>query len=356
MKNKLFKSLLLLGTLLCFGLVKAQTVTGNVSDKTGPLPGVNVLVKGTTNGTQTDFDGNYTIDNVSNEATLVFSFIGFQTAEISVNGKSTIDVTLQENASELDEVVLIGYGSQRKSDLTGAVGQVDTEQLKERPATSLNQALSGKISGVQVNTNSGRPGGKSNIRIRGFSSINSSNNPLYVVDGVQLPQGNLDQFSSAIDYLNPNDVVSIEVLKDASSTAIYGARGANGVILITTKRGKAGQGRVTYDATFSVNQFGPNRAKVLNSAEYAMVEQLAWENSAKFDPEGWAAGNYAQYEPRLKRQDPLMAALFDSNGNAIYDTDWSKEVVQHNLSQNHQVGFSGGNDKTTYAISLGIRD
>jgi TonB-linked SusC/RagA family outer membrane protein len=356
MKRKLLKSFLILSTLLCFGFVKAQTVTGIVSDNTGPLPGVNVLVKGTTNGTQTDFNGNYTLNNVSNDATLVYSFVGFETTEISVGGKSTINVTLEENASELDEVVLIGYGSQRKSDLTGAVGQVDNEQLQERPATSLNQALSGKISGVQVNTNSGRPGGKSNIRIRGFSSINSSNNPLYVVDGVQLPQGNLDQFSSAIDYLNPNDVVSIEVLKDASSTAIYGARGANGVILVTTKRGKAGQGRVTYDATFSVNQFGPNRAKVLNSAEYAMVEQLAWENSAKFDPEGWAAGNYAQYEPRLKRADPLMAPLFDSNGKAIYDTDWSKEVVQHALSQNHQLGFSGGNDQTTYAISLGIRD
>ena len=313
MKITLGKCLLLAGAFLCFGLAGAQTVTGNVSDGSGPLPGANVLVKGTTNGTQTDFDGNYSLDNVSSNATLVFSYIGFKTMEIGVNGRTTVDAVMEEDASELEEVVLIGYGSQRKSDLTGAVGQVDADQLQERPATSLNQALSGKIAGVQVNTNSGRPGGKSNIRVRGFSSINSSNNPLYVIDGVQLPQGNQANFSSAIDYLNPNDVVSIEVLKDASSTAIYGARGANGVILVTTKRGRAGQGRVTYDVEYSVNQFGPNRAKVLNSEQYAMIEQLSWENTQKFDPAGWAAGNYAQYEPRLKRANPNVAYLFDSN-------------------------------------------
>tara|TARA_R110002020_G_scaffold117986_1_gene269613 strand:+ start:558 stop:1442 length:885 start_codon:yes stop_codon:yes gene_type:complete len=294
MKNMSVKGFLLSGAFLCFGLAEAQTVTGNVSDDSGALPGATVVVKGTTNGTQTDFDGNYTLGDVGEDATLVFSYIGYESQEQKVNGRTTIDVTLSEDASELEEVVLIGYGSQRKSDLTGAVGQVDAQQLSERPATSLNQALSGRVAGVQVNTNSGRPGGKANIRIRGFSSINSSNNPLYVVDGVQLPQGNLDQFSSAIDYLNPNDVVSIEVLKDASSTAIYGARGANGVILVTTRRGKAGQGRITYDVEYSVNRFGPNRPEVLNSEEYAMIEQLSWENTQKFDPAGWAAGNYAQ--------------------------------------------------------------
>ena len=345
-----------MGAFLCFSQVKAQTVAGNVSDGMGPLSGANVLVKGTTNGTQTDFDGNYALENVNNTATLVFSYLGYKTVEVPVNGNSTVNVTMEEDASQLEEVVLIGYGSQKKSDLTGAVGQVDADQLQERPATSLNQALSGKIAGVQVNTNSGRPGGKSNIRVRGFSSINSSNNPLYVIDGVQLPQGNQANFSSAIDYLNPNDVVSIEVLKDASSTAIYGARGANGVILVTTKRGRAGQGRITYDVEYSVNQFGPNRAKVLNSEQYAMIEQLSWENTEKFDPEGWAAGEYAQYEPSLKRANPNVAYLFDSDGRAIYDTDWSKEVTQHKLSQNHQLGFSGGNERTTYAISLGIRD
>jgi len=356
MERTLMKSFLCFGAFLCFGLAKSQTVSGTVSDASGPLAGANVLVQGTTNGTQTDFDGNYTLDGVSGDATLVFSYIGYKTMEVPVNGQSTININLEEDAAELEEVVLIGYGSQRKSDLTGAVGQVDAEQLQERPAQSLNQALAGKIAGVQVNTNSGRPGGKTNVRIRGFSSINSSNNPLYVVDGVQLPQGNFAQFSSAIDFLNPNDVVSIEVLKDASSTAIYGARGANGVILVTTKRGKAGQGRITYDVEYNVKEFGPNRAEVLNAEEYMRIEQLSWENTEKFDPEGWAAGNFAQYEPRLKRQDPLIAPLFDSSGNPIYDTQWHKEVQQHRLSQNHQLGFSGGNERTTYSLSVGIND
>ncbi|SHJ85327.1 SusC/RagA family TonB-linked outer membrane protein [Pseudozobellia thermophila] len=356
MRGTFFKSLLLAVAFLCYGLGRAQTISGNVSDETGPLAGANVVVKGTTNGTQTDFDGNFTIGNVSEDATLVISYIGYKSSEIKINGRSAIDVVLEQDAAELEEVVLIGYGSQRKSDLTGAVGQVDAEELQERPVQSLNQSLAGRIAGVQVNTNSGRPGGKTNVRIRGFSSINSSNNPLYVVDGVQLPQGNLDQYSSAIDFLNPNDVVSIEVLKDASSTAIYGARGANGVILVTTKRGRAGQGRISYNVEYNVKEFGPNKAEVLNAEEYLMVEQLSWENSAKFDPEGWAAGNYAQYEPRLKRADPLIAPLFDSDGNPLYDTDWSKEVRQHRLSQNHQLGFSGGNERTTYALSLGIND
>src|SRR5690606_19859120 len=198
--------LLLLMTFLCLAITAwgQETVSGTVSDSNGPLPGANIAIKGTSTGTQTDFNGNYTLDNVDPDATLIFSYIGYKTQEIAVDGRSTLDVNMEQDASRLEEVVLIGYGSLKKSDLTGAVGQVSSDQLQERPATSLNEAISGKIAGVQVNTNSGRPGGKSNSRIRGFSSINSSNNPLYVVDGVQLPQNSMDQFSSAIDYLNPN--------------------------------------------------------------------------------------------------------------------------------------------------------
>jgi TonB-dependent SusC/RagA subfamily outer membrane receptor len=213
--------------------------------------------------------------------------------------------------------------------------------------------LAGKLAGVQVNTNSGRPGGKTNVRIRGFSSINSSNNPLYVVDGVQLPQGNQDQFSQSIDYLNPNDVVSIEVLKDASSTAIYGARGANGVILITTKRGRSGEGRVTYDVDFSVPTVGPNKREVLNAQEYLAVEDLAWRNMEKFDPVGWNAGKWAYLNPALRRTDPRV---FDASGNPLFDTNWLEETTQHKFSQNHQLGFTGGNERTTYSLSLGYRD
>jgi len=196
------------------------TVTGTVLDETGlPLPGATVSVSGTTSGTITDIDGKFSI-SVSESAELIFSYIGYEPQRVSVGNQTTINVTLRPDATALDEVIVIGYGTAKRSDLTGSVGSVNAESLRERPSSSLNQALAGRVSGVQVNSNSGRPGGRTTVRIRGFSSINSSNNPLYVIDGVQMPVGTLDQQSSAIDYVNPNDIVSVEVLKDASSTAI----------------------------------------------------------------------------------------------------------------------------------------
>lgn len=355
--RKLYRrlSLTLASLLLLVTAVLAQdiTVTGTVVEPGGSsMPGVNVVIKGTAKGTATDSQGRFTISAPA-DATLIFTFIGYKPQEVAIGSRTTVDVTIEEDPTSLDEVVVIGYGTQRRSDLTGAVGSVSEDNLKERPATSLNQALSGKIAGVQVNTNSGRPGGKANVRIRGFSSINSSNNPLYVIDGVQLPQGNQDQFSQSIDYLNPNDIVSVEVLKDASSTAIYGARGANGVILVTTKRGKAGEGKVTYNVDFSVPTIGPNKREVLNAEEYMRVEDLAWANMEKFDPAGWNSGKYVNLNPALRRVDPRV---WDANGKNLYDTDWLKETTQHKLSQNHQLGFSGGNEKTTYTLSLGYRD
>ncbi|MGD1890382.1 MAG: SusC/RagA family TonB-linked outer membrane protein [Cyclobacteriaceae bacterium] len=330
------------------------TVSGTVTspnDNEG-LPGVNVLVKGTTQGTVTDIEGKYSINAEENDI-LVFSSIGFVSQEVPVDGRSTINITMTEDVQALEEIVVIGYGTQKRSDLTGAVGSVDVEQLQERPVVSLNQSLAGRIPGVQVNVNSGRPGGKSNIRIRGFSSINSSNNPLYVVDGVQLPITTQTQRSQAIDYINPNDIVSVEVLKDASSTAIYGARGANGVILITTKQGQSGEGKISYSVDLSTVTFGPNRPEVLNAEQYLAVEDLAWRNMEKFDPEGWAEGKWAYLNPALKRTDP---EIFDSNGNPYFDTNWIDETTQSKLSQNHQLNFSGGSDKTTYSLSLGYQD
>lgn len=330
-----------------------KTVTGKVVDETdSPLPGVSILVKGTSNGTVTDLDGQFSLV-VADNATLVFSYTGYTSQEIVVGAQTTINVTLKTDTKQLDGVVVIGYGTAKKSDLTGSVGSVKVDQLMERPTASLTQGLSGRIAGVQVNTNSGRPGGRTTIRVRGFSSINSSNNPLYVVDGVMLPQGTQNQFSSAIDYINPNDIVSIEVLKDASSTAIYGARGANGVILVTTKKGKAGEGSITYNADFSVNTIGPNRPEVLNAKEYMAVEDLAWANMAKYDPVGWAAGKWAYLNPKLRRTDPRV---FNADGSPKFDTDWFEESTQNRLSQNHQLGFSGGNERTQHSISLGYRD
>jgi TonB-linked SusC/RagA family outer membrane protein len=329
-------------------------VRGRVVNAEGtPLPGVSVLIAGTKRGNTTNSDGRFSITVPDDRTSLVFSSVGFETQTINVGGQSEVNVIMAASSAGLDQVVVIGYGTRRKSDLTGAVGSVKASQLAERPAASLNQALAGRISGVQVNTNSGRPGGRTNIRVRGFSSINSSNNPLYVIDGVMLPQSNQPQASQAIDFINPNDVVSVEVLKDASSTAIYGARGANGVILITTKRGRAGEGRITYDAEYFVPTVGPNFPKVLNAKEFLAVEDLAYKNMEKYDPAGWAAGRYVARNPALARTNPL---LFDSKGQPLYETNWLKEATQNKLGMNQQIGFSGGNENTTYSISLGYRN
>jgi TonB-linked SusC/RagA family outer membrane protein len=343
---------------LAIGMVD-RTLTGKITDETNsPLPGVSIVLKGTQRGTISDANGQYKIEVPEGGATLVFSFVGFISQEVNVGTQTSLNVSLKADDKQLNEVVVIGYGTARKSDLTGSVGSVKADQIMERPAASLNQGLAGRMPGVQVNTNSGRPGGRTTVRIRGFSSINSSNNPLYVVDGVQLPVGNQNQFSNAIDFINPNDIVSVEVLKDASSTAIYGARGANGVILVTTKKGKSGEGRISYNADFSVNTIGPNRPEVLNAKEYLAVEDLSYANIAKYDPVGWAAGRYANLNPVLKRTQmrALYPDVFDANLNPMYDTDWFKESTQNKLSQNHQLNFSGGSERTQYSLSLGYRD
>lgn len=334
-----------------------RQLTGTVNDaETGEgLPGVSVMFKGTSVGASTNVDGHFSIEipDDGTTPTLVFSLLGYLSKEVAVSGNQPVTVTLQKDVAGLEEVVVIGYGTQKRSDLTGAVGSINAKQLQERPVSSLNQAIAGRIPGVQVNVNSGRPGGKTNVRVRGFSSINSSNNPLFVVDGVQLPVGNQPQRSNAIDYINPSDIVSVEVLKDASSTAIYGARGANGVILITTKRGTSGEGKISYNLDLGVNTYGPNKPEVLNAAQYLAVEELAWANMEKFDPKGWAEGKWAYLDPKLKRTDPR---LFDANGNPYYDTNWIEESTQSKLSQNHQLNFTGGSERTTYSLSLGFQD
>lgn len=358
--RQLWRAGLLNLLLLVFGIAafaQSRTVTGRVinSQNNSPLQGASVQVKGSNSGASTDENGKFVISVPPGNATLIVSYLGFNEQQVKINTQSAISVTLQPANAALSEVVVIGYGTSKKSDVTGAVSSVKASQLQERPAPSLNQALAGRMPGVQVNTNSGRPGGQTNIRIRGFSSINTTNNPLYVVDGVILPVGTQDQNSNAIDYINPNDIASVEVLKDASSTAIYGARGANGVILITTKRGSQGGGRVTYDGNLSVPTIGPKRLNMLNARQYLEVENLSYDNIKIYDPAGWAAGNYANVvDPRIKRKS--LPLLFNSNGDPIYDTDWLKEATQNKLSQNHQLGFSGGNADNSYGIFLGYQD
>jgi len=339
-----------------FSQAQSRSITGKVTDSRDntPLQGVSVQVKGTNTGTITDATGTFTITVPSRDSRLIISYSGLGSQEVSVGDKTTVDVQLSPTTS-MQEVLVVGYGTTRKRDVTGAVGSVKSSQLQERPSASLNQGLAGRIAGVQVNTNSGRPGGQTNVRIRGFSSINTSNNPLYVVDGVILPVGTQSQNSNSIDFINPDDIASVEVLKDASATAIYGARGANGVILVTTKKGTAGGGKVTYDAQFGTTTIGPHRVEMLDANQYIAVENLAYDNIKVFDPAGWAAGNYSSVvDPRVKRKS--LPLLFDANGNPLYNTDWLKEATQSKLSQNHNVGITGGNADATYGIFLGYRD
>ncbi|MBN8861688.1 MAG: SusC/RagA family TonB-linked outer membrane protein, partial [Sphingobacteriales bacterium] len=317
----------------------AIRITGRViNDKGEPLTGVSVVEKGTNNGTTTASDGTFSIEVSSPASVLTFSYVGFKNREIAVNSPSALaNVVLTPDVSSLNDIVVIGYGTAKKSDLTGAVAVVKADKLMDMPVPNITQALQGKVAGVDVSVNSNAPGAGAKVRVRGLGSINSSLDPLYVVDGVAGVDGN---------SINPNDIASIEVLKDASSTAIYGARGANGVIMITTKRGRSGTATVTYEGNVNVAQLY-RHLPALNSDEFVQVYNTAFANGQKFDPNGavWAppkALNHINY--------PL---LFDANDKPIYNTNWEKEVYKPALSHSHQLNFQGGNDKTVYSVSLG---
>lgn len=329
--------------------IVAVTIQGQVTDeKDTPIPGATIVVKGNTSvGTTANANGRFTIAVPDGNETLVISSVGYVTQEIDVTGKTTVNARLVSDNQALDEVVVVGYGTQKRADLTGAVGSVTAKELTERPVINIAQGLQGRVSGVNVALNSGQPGGGDPvIRIRGYGSINAGNNPLIVVDGVF--------WTSGINSLNPNDIASLEVLKDASATAIYGSQGSNGVILITTKRGKEGS-QVSYDAFVGLGHIA-RKLPVLNAKQFLAIEDLGYQNVQKFDPTGWAAGNYASKDPMIKRRalanpnDPHR--LFDENLNPLYDTDWQKETTQTGVTQNHNLSFSGGNDKLTYGLYL----
>ena len=317
------------------------TVSGNVfTGNNEPLEGVSVNVKGTNLGTITGSLGQFKIQ-VNKGSTLVFSFVGYENKEVKANNSSSANrIELQKKSSSLGEVVVVGYGSQRKSDLTGAVSSVKGETLEQRPSATVAQELAGRVPGVNVSVNSGRPGGKPTIRIRGNTSISITNDPLYIVDGV----------ISSIEFLDPNDIASIEVLKDASSTAIYGARGSNGVVIVTTKRGNRNGGKVNYNSEISIGKL-PREIPVLNSQQFLHLEDVSYQNAQKYDSSGWAAGAYV--DPTTKRTNPL---LFDEKGNPLYNTDWQKEAMQNAFTQNHNLSFAGGNEKSDYGVYLGYRN
>jgi len=314
-------------------------VSGTVSEVSGePLIGVNVSVQGTTTGTTTNMNGEYNLSVPDPDVVLIFSYIGFEQQVIPVEGRNTIDVVLYLDTTQLDDLVVVGYGTQRRSDITGSVGIVTNTEL-EQPTFNTLQSLRGKVAGVNIFTNSGSPTGSNRVVIRGVGTINASTNPLYVVDGVVMEN---------IDYINPNDIQSIEVLKDASSTAIYGARGANGVILITTQRGAdIGEGiTVSYNSDVSIGRMR-GKMDLLDANQFMEVLERGYENATKY-------GNYAPgEEPVLTRNDPR---LFDASGNPIYNTDWQDAATRTAFSQNHQLGIQTGNENSSFGAFLNYTD
>lgn len=313
-------------------------VTGTVRDESGnPMPGVNILQKGTTIGTTTNAEGKYSLSVFDENAVLVFSFIGYTTQEIAVTGRSNLDVIMVADVQSLEEVVVVGYGVQRKSDITGSVGVASKKDLQQ-PTFNVLQRLRGKVAGVNIYTNSGAPMGNNRVVIRGMGTINASSNPLYVVDGVVMEN---------IDLMNPNDIKSIEVLKDASATAIYGARGANGVILITTERGDTREGiTIGYLMEFSASKMR-KKMDVMNSEEFMEVQRIGFANAPKFKT--YAPGT----EPVINLSD---SRLFDAQGNPIYDTDWQEEATRTAFSQNHQLSVQSGGEKSSFGAFFNYTD
>ena len=320
---------LLLCMLPCGAYAQKLTIKGTVSAADGPVIGATVKVKGAQGGTITDYDGNYTIDAQAN-STLVFSYVGYQTQEVKVAGKRTINVTLSEDEALLNEVVVVGYGTMRKSDLTGAVTQVDNKAFEKSVTTSIDQVLQGRAAGVQIQANTGTPGGSSTIRIRGTNSLNASSQPIFVIDGVIIDSDGSDNGNSnPLAGINPSDILTMDILKDASATAIYGSRASNGVIMITTKRGKAGEATLTYDGYVGWQSM-PKKLDVMDLKQYAEHYNAIADAQIKT-----AVGTFLR--PEL---------LGDG-------TDWQDELFKTAFMTNHSLTLTGGNDKTTYAISAG---
>lgn len=363
--------ILSLGVLLSPFHARSQSgeiVSGKVLSESGqPLPGVNVLVKGTTVGAVTDADGNYAINIASDDAILVFSFIGFTTQEVAVGQRNSIDVTLHEDTTQLGEVVVIGYGEQSRETLTTSVTKIDTKALESVPFANPASALQGTLSGVRVQSTSGQPGAAPRIIVRGGTSINNPNGaaPLFIIDGVIRPDMN---------DIATDDIASIQVLKDAASTAIYGARGSNGVVIITTKSGKSGEAKITYRYDLTLSDPG-KLYDMANAREYLTLYRLGHTRGAKFPnetsrlnlPNGFGVGNdltnntafTTQYltpenEHKLNEGWQSMPDPFDPSKTLIFtDTDIQSLIYRTGVSHNHYVGVQGGTDKATFNGGIG---
>ena len=347
-RTKRYGWLTLLCCLLAFGtLAQTLTVGGLVRDENGEaLPGATILEKGTSNGTVTDMNGRFSLTVSDANATLVFSFVGYSDQEVSINGRTNIEVSLALDVTSLQEIVVIGYGEQERQDLTGAVSSIKSEDLVKVQAASLDEAMVGLAAGVQVTSASGEPGAPVSIRIRGGGSLTANAEPLYVVDGFPINNnaeianaggvsGTIGQSNNPLAFLNPNDIESLEILKDASATAIYGARGANGVVLITTKRGKAGTSNIDFNVNFGVQVLPPNVPRPLNGQELASLYVEEWVNNNQGD--------------RSERNIPDVDAY--NRLNSLGSTNWVDEIIQNSTTANYQLTVSGGNERTRYAMS-----
>ncbi|MBK8884232.1 MAG: TonB-dependent receptor [Bacteroidales bacterium] len=313
--------------------LQQNRVTGIVTEKNGtPIPGVNVVVTGTSQGTITDASGKYAIEIPEGSKTLTFTFIGMEPQVITIGNQSKIDISLAESAIDLGEVVVVGYGTQKKVDLTGSVSVMSSKEFEKAPVSDALDAMQGKLAGVTIISNSGEPGADKQIRIRGVQSWGASTDPLYVIDGVIM-----DNMSS----LSPNDVENISVLKDAASSAIYGARAANGVVLITTKRGsKSGAPVISFETYAGVQQYSDLKPELLNSSQWLMLDEESYRN----------AGPAAYDQSPYGTQNPVDMNLFMVNGKLV-NTDWLSVVGQPGRIQNYDLSISGGNEKSTYSTS-----
>ncbi|MEQ8419288.1 MAG: SusC/RagA family TonB-linked outer membrane protein [Arenibacter algicola] len=318
-------------------LIEQISVSGSVVDVNGtPLPGANILEKGTSNGTQADFDGNFSISVKDENAVFVVSYIGFASQEITVNGQTELTVVLLENASTLEEVVLVGYGTAKRSDLLSAQSGVKAAELKDRSTTTLSEALLGKMAGVTIQNVNGTPGQETTINIRGKSSLGSGTQPLYVIDGI---------ISSSITNLNSSDIESLEVIKDAASAAIYGARGANGVVLITTKSGSEGKTNITVNVSAGM-QSAERLYPIMTSAEY--YEYNNWYWNYYYILQGGDPSLSWEQRPASQRTPAWINSLDPNN---LPDVDWNKEYYRSGLMQDYEVTASGGTDKVKYYLS-----
>lgn len=329
-------------------VAQEKSVSGTVRDSSNePLPGASIIIKGTTKGTVSDFDGVFSLNNVPDQAILMITYIGMKDVEVSVSGKSDIIVAMEDSQFALDEVVAVGYGTMTKKSITAAISSVKADELVER-ATAFNimQSLDGKVAGVKNVSFSGKPGGGSSLRIRGMGSINAGSNPIYVLDGVVGvdPQA-----------INPENVGSIEVLKDAAATAMYGAQGANGVVIVTTKDGGKNKGSVTYTNRVGMGMMN-RKIDVLNAAEFMEVQKRAYAYSGKVMPH--------LINPVEKlfnyQKDALGNYQRDANGNLMaspkYDTDWQDEITQTSIIKDHNLSFASGGESTSMFASIGYQD